>query len=192
MSIIKDIFYIWKHYKANRKLKSLIEKNKQYESFINDAIYIEINSDFNTMYANLIEVCEYYHKELSPYNKRILPDNIGTDINQIPVGIKYLTKADTLIKVNSAIGYLTSQLNNPTFKLKPLEVEKLNTNYSRYSPNIITIVDFFDKMINLLKTLKDKKDSPLIYFKLKPIIFVLMSVIVVSSKALYEFNKVEE
>lgn len=192
MSIIKDIFYIWKHYKANRKLKSLIEKNKQYESFINDAIYIEINGDFNTMYTNLIEVCEYYHKELSPYNKRILPDNIGTDINQIPVGIKYLTKADTLIKVNSAIGYLTSQLNNPTFKLKPLEVEKLNTNYSRYSPNIITIVDFFDKMINLLKTLKDKKDSPLIYFKLKPIIFVLMSVIVVSSKALYEFNKVEE
>lgn len=192
MSIIKDIFYIWKHYKANQRLKSLIEKNKQYESFINDAIYIEINGDFNTMYANLIEVCEYYHKELSPYNKRILPDNIGTDINQIPVGIKYLTKADTLIKVNSAIGYLTSQLNNPTFKLKPLEVEKLNTNYSRYSPNIITIVDFFDKMINLLKTLKDKKDSPLIYFKLKPIIFVLMSVIVVSSKALYEFNKVEE
>lgn len=192
MSIIKDIFYIWKHYKANRKLKSLIEKNKQYESFINDAIYIEINGDFNTMYANLIEVCEYYHKELSPYNKRILPDNIGTDINQIPVGIKYLTKADTLIKVNSTIGYLTSQLNNPTFKLKPLEVEKLNTNYSRYSPNIITIVDFFDKMINLLKTLKDKKDSPLIYFKLKPLIFVLMSVIVVSSKALYEFNKVEE
>lgn len=192
MSIIKDIFYIWKHYKANRKLKSLIEKNKQYESFINDAIYIEINGDFNTMYTNLIEVCEYYHKELSPYNKRILPDNIGTDINQIPVGIKYLTKADTLIKVNSTIGYLTSQLNNPTFKLKPLEVEKLNTNYSRYSPNIITIVDFFDKMINLLKTLKDKKDSPLIYFKLKPIIFVLMSVIVVSSKALYEFNKVEE
>lgn len=192
MSIIKDIFYIWKHYKANRKLKSLIEKNKQYESFINDAIYIEINSDFNTMYTNLIEVCEYYHKELSPYNKRILPDNIGTDINQIPVGIKYLTKADTLIKVNSTIGYLTSQLNNPTFKLKPLEVEKLNTNYSRYSPNIITIVDFFDKMINLLKTLKDKKDSPLIYFKLKPIIFVLMSVIVVSSKTLYEFNKVEE
>lgn len=192
MSIIKDIFYIWKHYKANRKLKSLIEKNKQYESFINDAIYIEINGDFNTMYTNLIEVCEYYHKELSPYNKRILPDNIGTDINQIPVGIKYLTKADTLIKVNSAIGYLTSQLNNPTFKLKPLEVEKLNTNYLRYSPNIITIVDFFDKMVNLLKTLKDKKDSPLIYFKLKPIIFVLMSVIVVSSKALYEFNKVEE
>ena len=192
MSIIKDIFYIWKHYKANRKLKSLIEKNKQYESFINDAIYIEINGDFNTMYTNLIEVCEYYHKELSPYNKRILPDNIGTDINQIPVGIKYLTKADTLIKVNSTVGYLTSQLNNPTFKLKPLEVEKLNTNYSRYSPNIITIVDFFDKMINLLKTLKDKKDSPLIYFKLKPIIFVLMSVIVVSSKALYEFNKVEE
>lgn len=192
MSIIKDIFYIWKHYKANRKLKSLMEKNKQYESFINDAIYIEINGDFNTMYTNLIEVCEYYHKELSPYNKRILPDNIGTDINQIPVGIKYLTKADTLIKVNSTIGYLTSQLNNPTFKLKPLEVEKLNTNYSRYSPNIITIVDFFDKMINLLKTLKDKKDSPLIYFKLKPIIFVLMSVIVVSSKALYEFNKVEE
>lgn len=192
MSIIKDIFYIWKHYKANRKLKSLIEKNKQYESFINDAIYIEINGDFNTMYTNLIEVCEYYHKELSPYNKRILPDNIGTDINQIPVGIKYLTKADTLIKVNSTIGYLTSQLNNPTFKLKPLEVERLNTNYSRYSPNIITIVDFFDKMINLLKTLKDKKDSPLIYFKLKPLIFVLMSVIVVSSKALYEFNKVEE
>lgn len=192
MSIIKDIFYIWKHYKANRKLKSLMEKNKQYESFINDAIYIEINGDFNTMYTNLIEVCEYYHKELSPYNKRILPDNIGTDINQIPVGIKYLTKADTLIKVNSTIGYLTSQLNNPTFKLKPLEVERLNTNYSRYSPNIITIVDFFDKMVNLLKTLKDKKDSPLIYFKLKPIIFVLMSVIVVSSKALYEFNKVEE
>lgn len=192
MSIIKDIFYIWKHYKANRKLKSLIEKNKQYESFINDALYIEINGDFNTMYTNLIEVCEYYHKELSPYNKRILPDNIGTDINQVPVGIKYLTKADTLIKVNSTIGYLTSQLNNPTFKLKPLEVERLNTNYSRYSPNIITIVDFFDKMINLLKTLKDKKDSPLIYFKLKPIIFVLMSVIVVSSKALYEFNKVEE
>lgn len=192
MSIIKDIFYIWKHYKANQRLKSLIEKNKQYESFINDAIYIEINGDFNTMYTNLIEVCEYYHKELSPYNKRILPDNIGTDINQIPVGIKYLTKADTLIKVNSTIGYLTSQLNNPTFKLKPLEVEKLNTNYSRYSPNIITIVDFFDKMVNLLKTLKDKKDSPLIYFKLKPIIFVLMSVIVVSSKALYEFNKVEE
>lgn len=192
MSIIKDIFYIWKHYKANQRLKSLIEKNKQYERFINDAIYIEINGDFNTMYTNLIEVCEYYHKELSPYNKRILPDNIGTDINQIPVGIKYLTKADTLIKVNSTIGYLTSQLNNPTFKLKPLEVERLNTNYSRYSPNIITIVDFFDKMINLLKTLKDKKDSPLIYFKLKPIIFVLMSVIVVSSKALYEFNKVEE
>ena len=192
MSIIKDIFYIWKRYKANRKLKSLIEKNKQYESFINDALYIEINGDFNTMYTNLIEVCEYYHKELSPYNKRILSDNIGTDINQIPVGIKYLTKADTLIKVNSTIGYLTSQLNNPTFKLKPLEVERLNTNYSRYSPNIITIVDFFDKMINLLKTLKDKKDSPLIYFKLKPLIFVLMSVIVVSSKALYEFNKVEE
>lgn len=192
MSIIKDIFYIWKNHKAIRKLKSLIEKNKQYESFINDALYIEINGDFNTMYTNLIEVCEYYHKELSPYNKRILPDNIGTDINQIPVGIKYLTKADTLIKVNSAIGYLTSQLNNPTFKLKPLEVERLNTNYSRYSPNIITIIDFFDKMINLLKTLKDKKDSPLIYFKLKPIIFVLMSVIVVSSKALYEFNKVEE
>lgn len=192
MSIIKDIFYIWKNHKAIRKLKSLIEKNKQCESFINDAIYIEINGDFNTMYTNLIEVCEYYHKELSPYNKRILPDNIGTDINQIPVGIKYLTKADTLIKVNSTIGYLTSQLNNPTFKLKPLEVERLNTNYSRYSPNIITIVDFFDKMINLLKTLKDKKDSPLIYFKLKPIIFVLMSVIVVSSKALYEFNKVEE
>lgn len=192
MSIIKDIFYIWKNHKAIRKLKSLIEKNKQYESFIDDALYIEINGDFNTMYTNLIEVCEYYHKELSPYNKRILPDNIGTDINQIPVGIKYLTKADTLIKVNSAIGYLTSQLNNPTFKLKPLEVERLNTNYSRYSPNIISIVDFFDKMINLLKTLKDKKDSPLIYFKLKPIIFVLMSVIVVSSKALYEFNKVEE
>lgn len=192
MSIIKDIFYIWKNHKAIRKLKSLIEKNKQYESFINDAIYIEINGDFNTMYTNLIEVCEYYHKELSPYNKRILPDNIGTDINQIPVGIKYLTKADTLIKVNSTIGYLTSQLNNPTFKLKPLEVERLNTNYSRYSPNIITIVDFFDKMVNLLKTLKDKKDSPLIYFKLKPIIFVLMSVIIVSSKALYEFNKVEE
>ena len=192
MSIIKDIFYIWKHYKANQRLKSLIEKNKQYESFINDALYIEINGDFNTMYTNLIEVCEYYHKELSPYNKRILPDNIGTDINQIPVGIKYLTKADTLIKVNSTIGYLTSQLNNPTFKLKPLEVERLNTNYSRYSPNIITIVDFFDKMVNLLKTLKDKKDSPLIYFKLKPLIFVLMSVIVVSSKALYEFNKVEE
>jgi hypothetical protein len=192
MSIIKDIFYIWKNHKAIRKLKSLIEKNKQYESFINDALYIEINGDFNTMYTNLIEVCEYYHKELSPYNKRILPDNIGTDINQIPVGIKYLTKADTLIKVNSTIGYLTSQLNNPTFKLKPLEVERLNTNYLRYSPNIITIVDFFDKMINLLKTLKDKKDSPLIYFKLKPIIFVLMSVIVVSSKALYEFNKVEE
>lgn len=191
MSIIKDIFYIWKNHKAIRKLKSLIEKNKQYESFINDALYIEINGDFNTMYTNLIEVCEYYHKELSPYNKRILPDNIGTDINQIPVGIKYLTKADTLIKVNSTIGYLTSQLNNPTFKLKPLEVERLNTNYLRYSPNIITIVDFFDKMINLLKTLKDKKDSPLIYFKLKPIIFVLMSVIVVSSKALYEFNKVE-
>lgn len=169
-----------------------MEKNKQYESFINDAIYIEINGDFNTIYTNLIEVCEYYYKELSPYNKRILPDNIGTDINQIPVGIKYLTKADTLIKVNSTIGYLTSQLNNPTFKLKPLEVEKLNTNYLRYSPNIITIVDFFDKMINLLKTLKDKKDSPLIYFKLKPLIFVLMSVIVVSSKALYEFNKVEE
>lgn len=192
MSIIKDIFYIWKNHKAIQKLKSLIEKNKQYESFINDALYIEINGDFNTMYTNLIKVCEYYHKELSPYNKRILPDNIGTDINQIPVGIKYLTKADTLIKVNSTIGYLTSQLNNPTFKLKPLEVERLNTNYSRYSPNIITIVDFFDKMINLLKTLKDKKDSPLIYFKLKPIIFVLMSVIVVSSKALYEFNKVEE
>lgn len=192
MSIIKDIFYIWKHYKANRRLKSLIEKNKQYESFINDALYIEINGDFNTMYTNLIEVCEYYRNELSPYNKRILPDNVGTDINQIPVGIKYLTKADTLIKINSTIGYLTSQLNNPTFKLKPLEVEKLNTNYSRYSPNIITIVDFFDKMINLLKTLKDKKDSPLIYFKLKPLIFVLMSVIVVSSKALYEFNKVEE
>lgn len=192
MSIIKDIFYIWKNHNAIRKLKSLMEKNKQCESFINDALYIEINGDFNTMYTNLIEVCEYYHKELSPYNKRILPDNIGTDINQIPVGIKYLTKADTLIKVNSTIGYLTSQLNNPTFKLKPLEVERLNTNYSRYSPNIITIVDFFDKMINLLKTLKDKKDSPLIYFKLKPIIFVLMSVIVVSSKALYEFNKVEE
>lgn len=192
MSIIKDIFYIWKNHKAIRKLKSLIEKNKQYESFINDALYIEINGDFNTMYTNLIEVCEHYRKELSPYNKRILPDNIGTDINQVPVGIKYLTKADTLIKINSTIGYLTSQLNNPTFKLKPLEVERLNTNYSRYSPNIITIVDFFDKMINLLKTLKDKKDSPLIYFKLKPIIFVLMSVIVVSSKALYEFNKVEE
>lgn len=192
MSIIKDIFYIWKFHRANRKLKSLLEKNKQYDQFIIDALYIEINDDFNTMYTNLIEVCEHYRKELSPYNKRILPDNIGTDINQIPVGIKYLTKADTLIKINSTIGYLTSQLNNPTFKLKPLEVEKLNTNYSRYSPNIITIVDFFDKMVNLLKTLKDKKDSPLIYFKLKPLIFVLMSVIVVSSKALYEFNKVEE
>lgn len=192
MSIIKDIFYIWKFYRANRKLKSLIEKNKQYDQFIIDALYIEINDDFNTMYTNLIEVCEYYRKELSPYNKRILPDNIGTDINQIPVGIKYLTNADTLVKINSAIGYLTSQLNNPTFKLKPLEVEKLNTNYSRYSPNLITIVDFFDKMINLLKVLKDKKDSPLIYFKLKPIIFVLMSVIAVSSKTLYEFNKVEK
>lgn len=192
MSIIKDIFYIWKFYRANRKLKSLIEKNKQYHQFIIDALYIEINDDFNTMYTNLIEVCEYYRKELSPYNKRILPDNIGTDINQIPVGIKYLTNADTLVKINSAIGYLTSQLNNPTFKLKPLEVEKLNTNYSRYSPNLITIIDFFDKMINLLKTLKDKKDSPLIYFKLKPIIFVLMSVIAVSSKTLYEFNKVEK
>lgn len=192
MSIIKDIFYIWKRYKANRKLISLVEASKQYEGFILNALYIEMNGDFNTMYTNLIEVCEYYHKELSPYNKRILPDNIGTDINQVPVGIKYLTKADTLIKVNSAIGYLTSQLNNPTFKLKPLEVERLNTNYSRYSPNLITIVDFFDKMINLLKTLKDKKDSPLIYFKLKPIIFVLMSVIAVSSKVLYEFNKVEK
>lgn len=192
MSIIKDIFYIWKFHRVNRKLKFLIEKNKQYDKFIFDALYIEINDDFNTMYTNLIEVCEYYRKELSPYNKRILPDNIGTDINQIPVGIKYLTKADTLIKVNSTIGYLTSQLNNPTFKLKPLEVEKLNTNYLRYSPNLITIVDFFDKMINLLKTLKDKKDSPLIYFKLKPIIFVLMSVIAVSSKVLYEFNKVEK
>lgn len=192
MSIIKDIFYIWKYYRANRKLKSLIEKNEQYYQFINDALYIEINDDFNTMYTNLIEVCEYYRKELSTYNKRILPDNIGTDINQIPVGIKYLTNADTLVKINSAIGYLTSQLNNPTFKLKPLEVEKLNTNYSRYSPNLITIIDFFDKMINLLKTLKDKKDSPLIYFKLKPIIFVLMSVIAVSSKTLYEFNKVEK
>lgn len=191
MSIIKDIFYIWKHYKANRKLKSLIEKNKQYDQFIIDALYIEINDDFNTMYTNLIEVCEHYRKELSPYIKRILPDNVGTDINQIPVGIKYLTKADTLIKVNSTIGYLTSQLNNPTFKLKPLEVERLNTNYSRYSPNIITIVDFFDKMINLLKTLKDKKDSPLIYFKLKPIMFVLISVISVSALALFEFNKVE-
>lgn len=192
MSIIKDIFYIWKYHKANRKLKSLIEKNKQYDQFIIDALYIEINDDFNTMYTNLIEVCEYYRKELSPYNKRILPDNIGTDINQIPVGIKYLTNADTLVKINNAIGYLTSQLNNPTFKLKPLEVEKLNTNYSRYSPNLITIVDFFDKMINLLKVLKEKKDSPLIYFKLKPIIFVLMSVIAVSSKVLYEFNKVEK
>lgn len=192
MSIIKDIFYIWKFYRANRKLKSLIEKNKQYDQFIIDALYIEINDDFNTMYTNLIEVCEHYRKELSPYNKRILPDNIGTDINQIPVGIKYLTKADTLLKVNSTIGYLTSQLNNPTFKLKPLEVERLNTNYSRYSPNIITIVDFFDKMINLLKTLKDKKDSPLIYFKLKPIMFVLISVISVSARALFEFNKVEE
>lgn len=192
MSIIKDIFYIWKFYRANRKLKSLLEKNKQYDQFIIDALYIEINDDFNTMYTNLIEVCEYYRKELSPYNKRILPDNIGTDINQIPVGIKYLTNADTLIKINSAIGYLTSQLNNPTFKLKPLEVEKLNTNYSRYSPNLITIVDFFDKMINLLKVLKEKKDSPLIYFKLKPIIFVLMSVIAVSSKTLYEFNKVDK
>lgn len=191
MSIIKDIFYIWKFHRANRKLKSLIEKNKQYDQFIIDALYIEINDDFNTMYTNLIEVCEHYRKELSPYNKRILPDNIGTDINQIPVGIKYLTKADTLIKVNSTIGYLTSQLNNPTFKLKPLEVERLNTNYSRYSPNIITIVDFFDKMINLLKTLKDKKDSPLIYFKLKPIMFVLISVISVSARALFEFNKVE-
>lgn len=192
MSIIKDIFYIWKFHRANRKLKSLIEKNKQYDQFIIDALYIEINDDFNTMYTNLIEVCEHYRKELSPYNKRILPDNIGTDINQIPVGIKYLTKADTLIKINSTIGYLTSQLNNPTFKLKPLEVERLNTNYSRYSPNIITIVDFFDKMINLLKTLKDKKDSPLIYFKLKPIMFVLISVISVSARALFEFNKVEE
>ena len=67
------------------------------------------------MYTNLIEVCEHYHKELLPYNKRILPDSISTDINQIPVGIKYLNKADTLIKVNSTIGYLTSQLNNPTF-----------------------------------------------------------------------------
>lgn len=191
MSIIKDIFYIWKFHRANRKLKSLLEKNKQYDQFIIDALYIEINDDFNTMYTNLIEVCEHYRKELAPYNKRILPDNIGTDINQIPVGIKYLTKADTLIKVNSTIGYLTSQLNNPTFKLKPLEVERLNTNYSRYSPNIITIVDFFDKMINLLKTLKDKKDSPLIYFKLKPIMFVLISVISVSAKALFEFNKVE-
>lgn len=191
MSIIKDIFYIWKFHRANRKLKSLIEKNKQYDQFIIDALYIEINDDFNTMYTNLIEVCEHYRKELSPYNKRILPDNIGTDINQIPVGIKYLTKADTLIKVNSTIGYLTSQLNNPTFKLKPLEVERLNTNYLRYSPNIITIVDFFDKMINLLKTLKDKKDSPLIYFKLKPIMFVLISVISVSARALFEFNKVE-
>lgn len=192
MSIIKDIFYIWKRYKANRKLKSLVEVSKQYEGFILNALYIEIDGDFNTMYTNLIEVCEYYHKELSPYNKRILPDSISTDINQIPVGIKYLTKADTLIKVNSAIGYLTSQLNNPTFKLKPLEVEKLNTNYSRYSPNLITIIDFFDKMINLLKVLKDKKDSPLIYFKLKPIIFVLMSVIAISSKVLYEFNKVDK
>ena len=191
MSIIKDIFYIWKFHRANRKLKSLIEKNKQYDQFIIDALYIEINDDFNTMYTNLMEVCEHYRKELSPYNKRILPDNIGTDINQIPVGIKYLTKADTLIKVNSTIGYLTSQLNNPTFKLKPLEVERLNTNYLRYSPNIITIVDFFDKMINLLKTLKDKKDSPLIYFKLKPIMFVLISVISVSARALFEFNKVE-
>lgn len=191
MSIIKDIFYIWKFHRANRKLKSLLEKNKQYDQFIIDALYIEINDDFNTMYTNLIEVCEHYRKELSPYNKRILPDNIGTDINQIPVGIKYLTKADTLLKVNSTIGYLTSQLNNPTFKLKPLEVERLNTNYSRYSPNIITIVDFFDKMINLLKTLKDKKDSPLIYFKLKPIMFVLISVISVSARALFEFNKVE-
>lgn len=191
MSIIKDIFYIWKFHRANRKLKSLLEKNKQYDQFIIDALYIEINDDFNTMYTNLIEVCEHYRKELSPYNKRILPDNIGTDINQIPVGIKYLTKADTLIKVNSTIGYLTSQLNNPTFKLKPLEVERLNTNYLRYSPNIITIVDFFDKMINLLKTLKDKKDSPLIYFKLKPIMFVLISVISVSARALFEFNKVE-
>ena len=191
MSIIKDIFYIWKFHRANRKLKSLIEKNKQYDQFIIDALYIEINDDFNTMYTNLIEVCEHYRKELSPYNKRILPDNIGTDINQIPVGIKYLTKADTLIKVNSTIGYLTPQLNNPTFKLKPLEVERLNTNYLRYSPNIITIVDFFDKMINLLKTLKDKKDSPLIYFKLKPIMFVLISVISVSARALFEFNKVE-
>ena len=191
MSIIKDIFYIWKFHRANRKLKSLIEKNKQYDKFIIDALYIEINDDFNTMYTNLIEVCEHYRKELAPYNKRILPDNIGTDINQIPVGIKYLTKADTLIKVNSTIGYLTSQLNNPTFKLKPLEVEKLNTNYLRYSPNLITIVDFFDKMINLLKTLKDKKDSPLIYFKLKPIIFVLISVISVSAQVLYELNRVE-
>ena len=191
MSIIKDIFYIWKFHRANRKLKSLIEKNKQYDQFIIDALYIEINDDFNTMYTNLMEVCEHYRKELSPYNKRILPDNVGTDINQIPVGIKYLTKADTLIKVNSTIGYLTSQLNNPTFKLKPLEVERLNTNYLRYSPNIITIVDFFDKMINLLKTLKDKKDSPLIYFKLKPIMFVLISVISVSARALFEFNKVE-
>ena len=192
MSIIKDIFYIWKRYKANRKLSSLVEASKQYEGFILNALYIEMNGDFNSMYTNLIEVCEHYHKELSPYNKRILPDSISTDINQIPVGIKYLNKANTLIKVNSTIGYLTSQLNNPTFKLKPLEVEKLNTNYLRYSPNLITIVDFFDKMINLLKTLKDKKDSPLIYFKLKPIIFVLMSVIAVSSKVLYEFNKVEK
>ena len=191
MSIIKDIFYIWKFHRASRKLKSLLEKNKQYDQFIIDALYIEINDDFNTMYTNLIEVCEHYRKELSPYNKRILPDSIGTDINQIPVGIKYLTKADTLIKVNSTIGYLTSQLNNPTFKLKPLEVERLNTNYSRYSPNIITIVDFFDKMINLLKTLKDKKDSPLIYFKLKPIMFVLISVISVSAQVLFEFNKVK-
>ena len=191
MSIIKDIFYIWKFYRANRKLKSILEKIKHYDQFIIDALYIEINGDFNTMYTNLIEVCEYYRNELSPYSKRILPDNVGTDINQIPVGIKYLTKADTLVKVNSAIGYLTSQLNNPAFKLKPLEVEKLNTNYLRYSPNLITIVDFFDKVINLLKTLKDKKDSPLIYFKLKPIMFVLISVISVSGKVLFEFNKVE-
>lgn len=192
MSIIKDIFYIWKYYKANRKLKSLLEKIKQYDQYILNALDIEINDDFNTMYTNLIEVCEYYRNELSPYNKRILPDNVGTDINQIPVGIKYLTKADTLIKVNSTIGYLTSQLNNPAFKLKPLEVEKLNTNYLRYSPNVITIIDFYDKVINLLKTLKDKKDSPLIYFKLKPIMFVLISVISVSGKVLFEFNKVEK
>ena len=53
MSIIKDIFYIWKHYKANRKLKSLIETNKQYESFINDAIYIEFKVNQRTVFLIL-------------------------------------------------------------------------------------------------------------------------------------------
>ena len=95
--------------------------------------------------------------------------NVSYQIVSVQILTKYLlelsilNKADTFNKSKQHHWYLTSQLNNPTFKLKPLEVEKLNTNYLRYSPNLITIVDFFDKMINLLKTLKDKKDSPLIY-----------------------------